>query len=139
MRGRERKCTAIAGSEQLFLALVAAAPDRPDCMDDVLCLQAIFAAARDLGRAGTGAGVERAALGQQFRSGGAMDGAVDPAAAEQRAVRRIDDGVDLKRGDVCDADFEPRRADLGGEQETGGLDHCASLRQSQACYHGRRS
>ena len=45
-----------------------------------------------------------------------MDGAVDAAAAEQRAVGGVDDGVDVERGDVGDEDVEPRRADFGGEQ-----------------------
>ena len=45
-----------------------------------------------------------------------MDGAVDAAAAEQRGVGGIDDGIDVERRDVGDADLEPRRSDLGGEQ-----------------------
>ena len=44
-----------------------------------------------------------------------MDGAVHPAAAEQRAVGGVDDRVDVERGDVGDDDVEPRVADFGGE------------------------
>ncbi len=50
MLGRKRERRAIAGREQIVLALVAAAPDRADRVDDVLGLEPI--AARDLGRAG---------------------------------------------------------------------------------------
>ena len=45
-----------------------------------------------------------------------MDGAVDAAAAEQRAVRRIDDRRGVERRDVGDADVQLRRSDLGGEE-----------------------
>ena len=41
-----------------------------------------------------------------------MDRAVDAAAAEQRGVRGVDDGVNAQRRDVGDDDFQPRRADL---------------------------
>jgi hypothetical protein len=76
-------------------------------MNDVEGRQAI--AARDLGRAGFAA-VERFAFLQQLRACGTMDRAVDPAAAEQRRVRRIDDGVDRERGDVGDDDIQSRRS-----------------------------
>ena len=124
--GRERERGAVAGGEQLLLALAAAAPDRPDRVDHVPGRKPI--AAGDLGGAG-GAAAERAALGDQFRAGGAMDGAVDAAAAEQRRVGRIDDGVDVERRDVGDADFEPRRADLGGQERWRGWGHGAMVAQ----------
>ena len=113
MLGGQRERGAIAGGEQRLLALAAAAPDRTDRMDDVPGLEAI--AAGDLGGAGVAA-AQGLAFGQQLRSGGAMDGAVDAAAAEQRGVGGVDDGVDVERRDVGDADLEPRRSDLGGEQ-----------------------
>jgi len=43
-----------------------------------------------------------------------MDRTIDAAAAEQRRVRRIDDGVNAKRRDIGANDFEPCRADLAG-------------------------
>jgi hypothetical protein len=46
----------------------------------------------DLGVAGLAA-TKRAAFGEQPWPGCAMDCAIDPAAAEQRGVRRVDDGV----------------------------------------------
>jgi len=46
----------------------------------------------DLGIAGLAA-TKRAAIGEQPRAGHAMDRAIDPAAAEQRAIRGVDDGV----------------------------------------------
>ena len=42
--------------------------------------------------------------------------AVDAAAAEQRAVRRVHDGVDVERRDVGHEDVEAGRADFGGEE-----------------------
>ena len=108
MLGRERKRGAIAGGEQRVLALAAAAPDRTDRMDDVPGLEAI--AAGDLGGTGV-ATAQGLALGQQLGAGGTMDGAVDAAAAEQRGVGSVDDGVDVERRDVGDADLEPRRSD----------------------------
>jgi hypothetical protein len=46
----------------------------------------------DFGIAG-GAATEAATFGQQLRPGGAMDGAVDAAAAKQRFIRGVDNGV----------------------------------------------
>src|SRR6185312_7767020 len=85
---------------------------RTDGVDDVPRLQPMPAG--DLGRAGVAA-VERRAFRAQAGARGAMDGAVDTATAEKLAVRRIDDGVDVERGDVGDDDVEPRRADRGGQ------------------------
>ncbi len=80
-------------------------------MDNVLRRQPI--AARDLGRAGFTA-AEPFTFGQQLRPRGAMDRAVDPAAAEQAGIRGIDDGIDGERRDVGNADLEPDGADFGG-------------------------
>jgi hypothetical protein len=41
-----------------------------------------------------------------------MDGAIDAAATEQGRIRGVDDGVNAKRGDVGNDDFEPRRTEL---------------------------
>jgi hypothetical protein len=46
----------------------------------------------DLGVASRAA-AKRAAFGEQLRSRGAMDGAIDAAAAQQRTVGGVDDGV----------------------------------------------
>src|SRR5206468_2456947 len=78
MLGGKRKRGAVAGRQQLILAFIAAAPDRSDRMDDVLRLEAI--AAGDLRRSGFAA-AERAAFRKQLGPGGAVDGAVDTAAA----------------------------------------------------------
>jgi hypothetical protein len=40
------------------------------------------------------------ALGEQLLPGTAMDGAVDAASPEEARVGRVDDRVDLQRGDV---------------------------------------
>ena len=65
----------------------------------------------DLGAAGLAA-IQRAAFGKQPGPGRAMDGAIDAATAEQGGIGGVDDGVNAKRGDVGNDDFEPRRADL---------------------------
>jgi hypothetical protein len=101
-----------AGEHRLFVC-GAAVPHRADRVDDVLCLQLM--AVGDLGAAG-GAAAERATFLQQSRPGGAMDGAVHAAAAEQRAVGGVDDRVNVERGDVGDFDLQQRRADFRGEQ-----------------------
>src|SRR2546425_9517100 len=44
-------------------------------------------------RVAGGAAAERSALAEQFRARGAMDCAVDPSAAEQGGVCRVDDRV----------------------------------------------
>jgi len=44
-----------------------------------------------------------------------MDRTIDAATAEQRRIRRVDDGVNAQRGDVGNNDFQPRLADLARE------------------------
>ena len=116
MLGRERERRAIAGGEQIILALVAAVPHRPDRVDHMLGLELI--AARDLGRAGVAA-TERAALDQQIRPGRAMDCAVDATAAQERAVRRVHDGINRERRDVRNSDLDQGRPDAGGYKRLG--------------------
>ena len=69
----------------------------------------------DLGAAGLTA-IQGAAFGEQLGSRGTMDRAIDPAAAEQRAICGVDDGVNAQCGDIGDDDVEPRRADVAGPQ-----------------------
>src|SRR5579872_4202032 len=83
-------------------------PDRTDGVDHMARRQSI--ALRDLGTP-RGAAAERAALCEQFWAGAAVDCAVDPSAAEQRAVRGIDDRVNIERRDVGDHDLESGPAD----------------------------
>ncbi len=90
-------------------------------MDHMPRLQTI--AAGDLGLAGIAA-AERLAFAQQFRPRRAMDGAVHAAAAEQRAVGGIDDGIDLERGDVADHKLDMRVAGFDGEERGGGHSQC---------------
>jgi hypothetical protein len=45
-----------------------------------------------------------------------MDRTIDPATAEQRRVGGVDDGVNAKRRDIGDDDFQPRRANLARVQ-----------------------
>ena len=75
----------------------AAPPARADRMDDVARGQAI--AFGDPGLAG-GAAAQCAALLKELPPGGAVDGAVHSAAAQQRLVGRVHDGVHREPGNV---------------------------------------
>jgi hypothetical protein len=94
-------------------------PYRSDGMDDMPRRQAITSG--DFGIAG-GAAVKRAAFGEQLRPCRAMDCAIDAAAAQQRRVRGVDDGVNAQRRNIGNDDLEPRRSDLTrgqGQAEAG--------------------
>lgn len=71
----ERRAVA-AAQQPLALVPLAAAVDRPDGVRNVFRGEAV--AARELGLARVGA-VERAALAQETKTGGRVDGAVDCA------------------------------------------------------------
>ena len=94
----------------------AAAPDRSDRVDHVSRRQVVAAGDARLARR---AAAERAALAEQARTGGAVDGAVHAAAAEQRAVGGVDDRVHVEARDVtlnhphaCAQRFAPGRSVL---------------------------
>src|ERR1700733_7073305 len=111
MRRGEVERGAIARRQEFVLTFAAAAPYRADGVNHILGRKPITAG--HLGATGLAA-AKRAAFRQQLRPGGAMDGAVDAAAPQQRSVRRIDDGVERKRCDIGDADVQARGADIGG-------------------------
>lgn len=100
---RELKRTAIGAFEQGGFIVRATAPHGADGVDDILRGQ--LETRRDLGVANLAA-VELAAGLEQFGTGGAVDGAVDTAAAEQGFVGGVDDGVDVEGGDVGLDDFD---------------------------------
>jgi hypothetical protein len=100
---------AIAGCEQDRLAGAAAAPDRPNGMNDVTGLQ--VETGRDLGLARRAAAEPKAGR-QQLRPGGAVDGALDAAAAGELRIGGVDDRIDIERRDVGDEDFETGRRDF---------------------------
>src|SRR4051812_40739567 len=89
---------AIAAGKQFVFAMMAATPYRPDSVDHMSGGKLVPAG--DLGFAGRTSS-QRAALSEQLRASGAMDGAIDASAAEQRRVGGIDDGVHLAGGDVA--------------------------------------
>ena len=95
---------AVAGREQLRLALVSSAPHGPDGVHDVPRGQ--LPGRRRLGVAGLAA-AEQPALREDRRAAGPVDRTVHPAAAEQRRVRRVDDHVDRLFGDVAADGFDP--------------------------------
>src|SRR5919201_3108283 len=108
---RDRERVPVAARQQLRLALAAAVPDRPDGVDHPGGRQPV--AAGDLRLAGRAA-AEPTALLEQLRPGGAVYRAVDAAAAEQAAVRRVDDRVDALLGDVALLDRQLGRHRLLG-------------------------
>jgi hypothetical protein len=100
---------AIAQGELLILPAIAAVPDRSDGMNHMPRWKEISLG--DLGVAGLAA-VELTALSQQLGPGRIMDRAIDAPSAEQRRIRRVDDGINAQRGDVGNNDFQPHLADL---------------------------
>ena len=85
--------------------------------DDKLCWQAV--ALRDLGLSGLAA-AQGAALGQQLRSGGTVDGAVYTSAAQQALVGSVDDGVHLHGSNIMSNDMQ-------GHDDTSSLDRVIIL------------
>ncbi len=98
MFAREPEAVAVARCQQLRLAVSSAPPDRPDSVDHMLRRQPV--AARDP-RFTRWTSPDRAALLEQLRTRCAMNRAIDPASAEQRFVRSVDDGIDRESRDVC--------------------------------------
>jgi hypothetical protein len=82
--------TAIAERQLLVLAAVSAMPDRANGMNYMPGRESVSPG--DFGVAGL-ATMERAAFGKKRWPGRTMDRAIDAAAAEQGAVRGVDDGV----------------------------------------------
>jgi hypothetical protein len=81
----------IAGGQQSLLTAASAAPNRTDGMNYVFGWQPV--AARDLSAARCAA-AEHSAFFEEFFSCSIVNGAVNTAATEERAVRSINDGVD---------------------------------------------
>src|SRR5215218_436824 len=98
---------AVARREQLVLTLAPAAPDGPNGVDDVPRRQT--AGVRRLRLAGV-ATAEQATFLQDGRPAGAVNCSVDAAAAEERAVRRVDDRVDALLRDVAFDELDPHSA-----------------------------
>jgi hypothetical protein len=78
--------------------VIAAAPNRTDRVNDVAGRQTVAARQPRLARR---AAADGAAFLKQFGARRAVDRAIDPAAAEQRGIRRVDDGVGREPCDVA--------------------------------------
>src|SRR5262249_13370525 len=81
--------------------------DRSDGMDHVAGRQPVTTG--DAGFTGRAA-AERGAFGPELRPGCTMNGAIDAAATEERAVGRVDDRIDSERRYVGKKDLDPRLA-----------------------------
>jgi hypothetical protein len=114
MRSGEVERSPVARCEKVVLTTTAAMPNRADSVHDMPSRQQVTAS--DFGRTRIAA-AECSAFGEQFRTRRTMDGAIDASAAKQRPVRRIDDGIDVERRDIGNADFKPGRADFGGKKQ----------------------
>lgn len=84
---------AIAGGEQRRFAVFAVAPDGTYGVDDVPGGKP--EAGSDFGFTRSTA-VQGVAVSQQLRPGSAVDGSVDPAAAQEGVVGGVDDGIDAQ-------------------------------------------
>ena len=60
--------------------------------------------------------MKRAAFGDKFGPGRAMDRAIDATPTEQGGIRGVDNGVNAQSRDVGDDDFQPRRTQLARKQ-----------------------
>ena len=89
--GGEFQRMAVAGGEQRRFAVLSVAPDGADGVDDVPGRET--EAGGDFGLP-CGAAVQGTTVGQQLRPGGAVNGSVDSAAAQEGIVGGVDDGVD---------------------------------------------
>ena len=118
MLPRQLQTAPVAGAQQLGLLA-----DRADRVEDVARRQPV--AGRQLGVARLTA-AKRGALGPQTGPGRPVDGAVHPAAAQQRFVGGVHDGVHLQRGDVSapEGDAVGQPAVCGGDRRSGGGTRC---------------
>lgn len=92
----EGKC-AVAGNELFPFSVFTVPPARSDGMDHILAGQSI--SLRDFCTAGFAA-AQRLTLGKQLRSCSPMDAAVNTAASQKRAVRRVDNSIHFHLCDV---------------------------------------
>lgn len=99
----QRETTPITTREQFILAVPAVVPHRADGVNDPPGRK--FIAFGDFGLSG-GAAAEHAAFRQQFRPGGAMNGAVHATPAEQRRVGGIHNRLHALLRDVTGNDGE---------------------------------
>src|SRR5205823_10121453 len=100
---RQAQRMSVARGERFRFAAAAALPDGTDAVDDVARFQAM--AARHFRLAGASA-AQGPAFREQLRARAAVDGAVHAAAAEQRLVRGVDDGIDVEERDVPFGHFD---------------------------------
>jgi hypothetical protein len=103
----------ITGRQRLIFTLAAGIPDRADGVNHMPGWQAITSG--NLGSAGLAA-AQCAAFGNQLRAGRAMDRTIDAAAAQQRAIGRVDDRVNAQCRNIGDDDFQPCRSELERSQ-----------------------
>lgn len=99
----------IARRKRLIFAVAAPVPDWSDGVDHMPRRQTIGPG--DLGATGL-ATIQHAAFDGEFRPGCAMNRAVNTAAAKQRRIRGVDDGINAQCRKVGDDDFKSRRAHL---------------------------
>ena len=95
---RDRQAGSVAAGEDIALAPLAALPDRPDGMDDMGGREPIAPGQPRLARRTT---ADRTAFREKPGPCGTVDRPVDAAAAEQRGICGIDDGVDSEPRNIA--------------------------------------
>jgi len=106
---RKLERAAVAAGQEIVFANIAALPHRAHGVDDVARGQLV--AHGDL-RIARLAAIEGAAGDRKFGTSRSMNGTVDSAAAEQRTVGGIDDGINLQLGDVAHMHSEPAHSGM---------------------------
>ena len=87
----------VAGAQQCRLTVVAAPPNRAGGVDHIAAGEVVGSGDLRLTRL---AAAQCAALLQQLRPCGAVDRPIHAAAAQQRTVGGVDDGIHLRFGNV---------------------------------------
>lgn len=95
-RGQPKRI-AIAVGEESGLAILAAVPHRSDGMYDMVGGKPVAVGPLRFTRL---AAAQQSTFRNEVRSGRPMDCPVDATAAEQRGVRRVDDGIHGQRRDI---------------------------------------
>lgn len=121
MLPRELEAAAIAACEEIVFFVLAAVPDGADGVEDPIGGKVEAGGSFCISG---GAAVEFSAGGEEPGAGSAVDGAIDTAAAEQRGVCCVDDGVNLLSGYVSLQGNELGHVRIRLDDTPGWMDGC---------------
>lgn len=103
MLRRESERVRVTRAQQLRLTIAAAVPDRTDGVYHMPGLELVALGDLRLARLAT---VQAHALAHQIGTGSPVNHAIHAASTHERGVGRIDDGIDIKLGDIAFEDLE---------------------------------